>query len=136
MTADLTDAEKIELATELLAEVERKSEAMKDGERVRVPMFAMDSVQKAIHDANAVYGCRPGYRFSQKLMKDGDTEREAIIDSYEQYDSDLQNRWRDTPPEPARTPSAPVLDSDFDESEDEDFYAEYDARLQDAWRSK
>lgn len=106
---------------------------LKDKSTLRTRMLAMDA--KSINDANAVHIHRPGYRFSQKLMRDGDTDREAIIDLYTEYDNRVSNAWKNTPPELPNTPAAPVIDSDFDD-EGGDCYSQYDARIRDAWRSK
>ena len=140
-----------------------RDELLRDGERVRVPMFAMDA--KSIRDANAVHIHRPGYRFSQKLMRDGDAARETIIDLYDQYDREVSEKWRTTdqkegdsctapngdagtlqfvagklvctPVAAAKTSDSKLLDADFDDGDLRELaYSMYDADLQNRWRGE
>ena len=111
---------------------DREEKLLKDGQVLRIRMFAMDS-QKA-------YSHRPGYRVGQKLLTDSET-RETLADVYEQYENDLTTRWQRTSPEPViNTPAAPVLDADFDINDDADLrelaYRLYDSDIASRWKGK
>lgn len=141
---DLSDKQKLELVHELLDELEHAPEPMKDGEKVRVPMYAMDAVQKSIHDAsqwamdsNTAHGHRPGYRMSGKLMRGGDADREAIIDAHEQYDREISERYKHTNPEPViNTPAAPIIDDSWDDWDAQNMYDRYDSSISERWKGE
>ena len=63
-----------------------------DGERMRVPMFAMDSVQRSVaqhfHDG---HGNRPGHRPGFAMSDANDDARQR---AYDEYRRDIENAWR------------------------------------------
>ena len=103
---------------------EDDKKVLKDSERLRVPMFAMDS-QKALSH-------KPGYRVGQQLLTDSAT-RETLADAYEEYENQLVNAWRNAAPGPVvedADPVDPIITADAREQA----YAEYDRRTANAWK--
>ena len=135
---------------------------LKDGVRLRTPMYAMDSVQRSIRDAMHPSLSKPGYRF----LTDAES-KQRIDDAHAEYRREISERWRTndqkegdscrsptgesgvlrfvsgrlvcTPVGAATTPdSNKLLDEGWDAEYDrEQAYLEYDAWIRDAWaRSK
>ncbi len=75
----------------------RDADLIPDGGRIRVPMYAMDSVQSSVfqHSARIVDAAgntefnRPGYR----ILVGDDAGRQAVADARAAYLRDLQNSW-------------------------------------------
>ena len=76
----------------------KKARVLKDGERLRTPMYAerlrtpmyaMDSVQKSIATHQHPSLSKPGYRF----ITDSEA-RARIEDAHQAYREELSNRWR------------------------------------------
>ena len=95
----------------------KDNDTIQDGERVRVPLMLMDSVQRSVAahsmtmDAATASHHRPRYRLSVKMMRDHEA-RETLADAYGEYEDTLTNSWRNASPEPS-----PLLDEEFDDEE-------------------
>ena len=137
---------------------------LKDGERVRVPLTMMDSVQKSVYaDALSHHASlyKPGYRF----VTDSEA-KQRIDDAHAAYREELSNRWRthdqgegDSCTAPDGTPgrlqfvagrlkcvpeaaaktsdSKKLLDADFDDGDLREMaYALYDADVSSRWKGE
>jgi hypothetical protein len=132
-----------------------------DGERMRVPMHMMDSVQRSVaqhlHDG---HGNRPGHRPGFAMSDANDDARQA---AYDEYRRDVENAWRGAGREGAENSICTVRNAQYPRAQgapghvrngicvpdDEelrdalptrdsnmaDVYAAYDARIREMWRN-
>lgn len=96
-----------------------EDEVLADGQSIRVPLMAMDAIQRTVADnARTVFG--------DNLPDAAD----AIARSYEERDAWLSDAWR-MPRVPATASPAPISSGDAVA----DARAQYIHRLENAWRS-
>jgi hypothetical protein len=84
---------------------------LRDGQKLRVPMFAMDSVQRGasshlarVHDGTGDSGLamhRPGFRVTDAPLSD------ALQRAYDAYEHDLTTAWRRGAGKEGAMPDAP-----------------------------
>jgi hypothetical protein len=112
---------------------EDDDDILRDGERFRVPLEAMDGVQRAVAGAqHALHdgmgnpaGYKPGYVFSD--------DQDALArseEAYCAYNERVTAAWRQEKPSPQDKPSAPETTGDALA----DARAQYVNRLTNAWR--
>jgi hypothetical protein len=73
---------------------------LKDGESIRVPMFAMDSAQRLIADRTSMAGHRPG------SLPLSDAERSTRAERLQARDAGISQRWRSPSSERSNTTDA------------------------------
>ena len=104
-------------------------EVVRDGQRVVVPVFMMDSLQRSVAAASAA----PPQAFHKPTaVRISDADRAQRASLYQGYDAKIGERWKSpTPALPAATDAKPAEGPGADQAAT---YAAYEHRVSNAWR--